>query len=177
MLAFEEITLIWHEKYTKTTKRHYHDNIKYCDILTHDNRHQLFLISLEHSHDLNSFQTLTGEEWLTSCSCWFVSVVTHPKHYGWTGKGGNKCWYPCRPSVLKLAWAWQSCWLASVHNHIVCKNEVAACDWVKMEVEASATSTWNLAQIIGTSSENQWPGSINPATGRAFDKAPLSLLF
>jgi len=46
VLAFIEITLIWHEKYTKkTTKRHYRDNIEYCDILTHDNRHQLFLIS------------------------------------------------------------------------------------------------------------------------------------
>jgi len=29
----------------KTTKRHYHDNIEYRDILTHDNRHQLVLIS------------------------------------------------------------------------------------------------------------------------------------
>ena len=28
----------------KTTKRHYRDNIEYRDILTHDNRHQLFLI-------------------------------------------------------------------------------------------------------------------------------------
>jgi len=47
VLAFVEITLIWQEKYTKkkTTKRHYHDNIKHCDILTRDNRHQLFLIS------------------------------------------------------------------------------------------------------------------------------------
>ena len=43
--TFIEITLIWHKKYTKkTTKRHYHDNIKYRDILTHDNRCQLFLI-------------------------------------------------------------------------------------------------------------------------------------
>jgi len=46
VLAFIEITLIWHKKYTKKpTKRHYCDNIEYCDILTHDNRHQLFLIS------------------------------------------------------------------------------------------------------------------------------------
>jgi len=45
VLAFIEITLIWHEKYTKkTTKRHYRDNIEYRDILTRDNRHQLFLI-------------------------------------------------------------------------------------------------------------------------------------
>ena len=29
----------------KTTKRHHCDNIEYHDILTHDNRHQLFLIS------------------------------------------------------------------------------------------------------------------------------------
>jgi len=29
----------------KTTKRHCRGNIKYHDILTHDNRHQLFLIS------------------------------------------------------------------------------------------------------------------------------------
>ena len=36
-------------------------------------------------------------------SCRFAPVVTHPKHYGWTGKGGNECWYPCRLSVLKLA--------------------------------------------------------------------------
>ena len=35
-------------------------------------------------------------------SCWFAPVVTHSKHYGWTGNGGNECWYPCRPSVLKL---------------------------------------------------------------------------
>ena len=48
----------------------------------------------------------------------FVSVVTHPKHYGWMGKGGNECWYACHPSVLKLAWTWRSCWLASVHNHV-----------------------------------------------------------
>jgi len=46
VLAFVEITLIWHEKYTKKpTKKHYCDNIEYRDILTHDNRHQLFLIS------------------------------------------------------------------------------------------------------------------------------------
>jgi len=46
VLAFIEITLIWHEKYTKNpTKRHYRDNIEYCDILTHDNHHQLFLVS------------------------------------------------------------------------------------------------------------------------------------
>jgi len=31
--------------YKKLTKRHYHDNIEYRDIITHDNRHQLFLIS------------------------------------------------------------------------------------------------------------------------------------
>ena len=36
VLAFIEIMLI---------KRHYRDNIEYCDILTHENRHQLFLIS------------------------------------------------------------------------------------------------------------------------------------
>jgi len=76
------------------------------------------------------------ECWLDE-SCHGISV--------WTGKGVNECWYPCRPSVLKLAWAWRSCWLASVHNHVVCKNEVAACDWVTMEVAASATNTWNLA--------------------------------
>ena len=34
----------------KTTKRHYRDNIEYHDILTHDDRHQLFLISPIHSH-------------------------------------------------------------------------------------------------------------------------------
>ena len=45
MLAFIEITLIWHEKYTKNNQKHYRDNIEYRDILTHDNRHQLFLIS------------------------------------------------------------------------------------------------------------------------------------
>jgi len=45
VLAFVEITLIWHEKYTILTKRHYRDNMEYRDILTHDNRHQLFLIS------------------------------------------------------------------------------------------------------------------------------------
>ena len=67
MLAYVEITLIWHEKCTKkTTKRHYRDNIEYRDILTHDNNchnieyrdilthdnncHQLFLISPIHSH-------------------------------------------------------------------------------------------------------------------------------
>ena len=31
--------------YKKPTKRHYRDNIEYRDILTCDNRHQLFLIS------------------------------------------------------------------------------------------------------------------------------------
>jgi len=31
--------------YKKPAKRHYHDIIKYCDILTHDNHPQLFLIS------------------------------------------------------------------------------------------------------------------------------------
>jgi len=31
--------------YKKPTKRYYRDNIKHRDILTHDNRHQLFLIS------------------------------------------------------------------------------------------------------------------------------------
>ena len=31
--------------YKKPTKRHYCDNNGYCDILMHDNRHQLFLIS------------------------------------------------------------------------------------------------------------------------------------
>ena len=29
----------------KPTKRHYRDNIEYRDILTHDNPHELFLIS------------------------------------------------------------------------------------------------------------------------------------
>ena len=36
----------------KTTKMHYHDNIEYRDILTHDNRHQLFLISPIPSFDV-----------------------------------------------------------------------------------------------------------------------------
>ena len=36
--------------YKKTTKRHYHDNIEYRDILTCDNCHQLFIISPIHSH-------------------------------------------------------------------------------------------------------------------------------
>ena len=31
--------------YKKPTKRHYRDDIEYRDILIHDNRHQLFLIS------------------------------------------------------------------------------------------------------------------------------------
>ena len=50
MLAVIEITLIWHEQ---TTKRHYRDNIEYRDVLTHDNRHQLFLISPIPSHEVD----------------------------------------------------------------------------------------------------------------------------
>ena len=36
--------------YKKTSKRHYRDNIEYRDILTHDNRHQLFPILLPDTH-------------------------------------------------------------------------------------------------------------------------------
>jgi len=36
----------------KSTKRHYRDNIEYRDILTHDTRHQLFLISPIPTDDL-----------------------------------------------------------------------------------------------------------------------------
>ena len=84
--------------------------------------------------------------------------------------GGNECWYPCRMSVLKLAWAWQSCWLAS-------KNEVAARDYVCDNGGGSFSNKYLksgliLAWIIGISSESLWPGSINPATDKGFDVAP-----
>jgi len=36
----------------KPTKRHYRDNTEYRDILTHDNRHQLFLISPIPTHSI-----------------------------------------------------------------------------------------------------------------------------
>jgi len=55
VFAFIEITLIWHEKYTKKpTKRHYRDR-EYRDILTHDNRYQLFLISPIPNYDHHLF--------------------------------------------------------------------------------------------------------------------------
>jgi len=53
--------------YKKPTKRHYCDNIEYRDILTHDNRHQLFLISPIPSRD-KSLYPLGHDQWVSSSS-------------------------------------------------------------------------------------------------------------
>jgi len=92
VLAFIEITLIWHKKvYKKLTKRHDHDNIEYCDILTHDNHHQLFLIS-----PIPRCQIMV-------CSASHIYSVTYTVRYS-------------LPYFLQLYWtssqwkSWWSCW-------------------------------------------------------------------
>jgi len=104
----------------KTTKRHYRDNIEYRDILTHDNRHQLFLISPVPSHDVDcsvvpwSMVEIISALTLLTCGfqeCPLVPLYTHqtsqvcncmsrvfnPQNYckeqtlGWKGLGTRLC--------------------------------------------------------------------------------------
>ena len=69
----------------KTTKRHYRNNIEYRDILTHDNRHQLFLISPSPSHKSSTMLCVTDytvlllntalSHFRIDIACWFGTLV------------------------------------------------------------------------------------------------------